>query len=636
MNIKKLFALFVFVTSLGISTYGNDLTADRVGWWNFNDTTNLAKPVIGYGLPLELVGTHQAVEGPTSGDFASKIGVGSHYKMKHQIAPNGGGTKVNEFTLQIDFKVEALDIWHCFFQTTIQNNNDGDCFINPNGNIGVAATGYSTYAVKLNEWYRLVLSVKNGTQYKYYIDGGLLNNGTVQGIDGRFSLDSLLLMFADEDGEDNPIIVSEIAIWDRALTAQEISNLGGFGHKPPTVPGTKLVLVPYLQTPTTNSIYVCWHDTLSTPTSVEYGTSASLGQTASGTSEVISGSYIWHTVKLTGLQSNTEYFYKAISGSGSSKIYNFKTLPDSISKNKIRFLLLSDTHNSDTSKPVKVIKEAKKKMEELYGVDLHNHINAIIHSGDLVVSGSNIVEYTDVFFAPLSFLSTSIPVMTVAGNHENENAFYYKYMKYDDVQPYSTAGERFWSFRIQNTLFIGLNSNASSFFTLQKTWLDQALAQAEADSTIDFVFVMSHHFSITELWGEGMTYEAFKVQHVTNDIYPILKKYSKVVQHSYGHTHGYERGTWETAALNPRGDFRIVCGGGSGGAIDRWGSYLNNDFSNIHVAIDNFSYQIIEIDPLTKTYESKMYSLGNTSKARDNEVMDTWYRKANQPAPEAP
>ena len=616
--------------------FADNLTADRVGWWNFNDTTNLAAPAPNYGLPLLLVGSHQASAGPISGDYAAKIGVGSHYKMQHQIAPNGGGTKVNEFTLQIDFKIEALGIWHCFFQTAIANNNDGECFINTNGNIGVAATGYSTYAVKVNEWYRLVLSVKNGTQYKYYLDGQILNNGTIQAVDGRFSLDSLLMMFADEDGEDNNIIVSEIGIWDRALSAQEISNLGGFGHIPPTVPGTQLILVPYLQEPTPTSMYVCWHDTITTTTSVEYGTTASLGTTGTGSSEIISGAYRWHSVRLTGLQPNTEYFYKALSGSGSSPVYTFKTLPDTTYKGKVRFLLLSDPHSGDTTMAVKVIKEARKKVEQLYGADIHNHLNAVLISGDLVVDGSNITQWTDQFFAPMSYMSPNIPFMTVAGNHEIEHQNYYKYMKYDDVQPYITAGERFWSFKIANTLFIGLNSNASSFFTLQKIWLDQALASAEADSTIDFIFVMSHHFTITELWGEGMTYEAFKVEYITNEIYPILKKYSKVVQHSYGHTHGYERGTWETIDSSPRGDFRIVCGGGSGGATDRWGAYQNNDFSNIHVTLDHYFYQLIEIDPANITYESKMFSLGNSSKARDNELIDTWYRKANQPPPDTP
>lgn len=636
MNIKNSFLLFVFIQVVGNYALADNLTADRVGWWNFNDTTNLVQPVLGYGLPLELVGSHHLAEGPNSSDFAAKIGVGSYYKMKHQIAPNGGGTKVNEYTIQIDFKVEALGMWHCFFQTTIQNNNDGDCFINTTGNIGVAATSYSTYLVKTNEWYRLVLSIKNGTQYKYYLDGQILNNGTIQTVDGRFSLDSLLLMFADEDGEDGNIIVSEIGIWDRALSGAEVNNLGGFGHKAPTVPGTQLVLVPYLQEPTPTSMYVCWHDTLSTATSVDYGITSALGQTTAGSSEVISGAYIWHSVKLTDLQPNTEYHYRVVSGSGSSSIFTFKTLPDSNYKGKIRFLLLSDTHNSDTTWAVKVIKQAKKKIEQLYGTDIHNHLNAVVHSGDLVVDGSSITQWTDQFFAPMSPLSPNIPTMTISGNHEIEHQNYYKYMKYDDVQPYITAGERFWSFRVANTLIIGLNSNASSFYTLQKIWLDLALTQAEADSTIDFVYVMSHHFVVTELWGEGMTYEAAKVQFVTNDVYPILKKYSKVVQHSYGHTHGYERGTWESTASNSRGDFRIVCGGGGGGATDRWGAYQNNDFSNVHVTLDHYFYQIIEIDPANKTYESKMYSLGNSSKSRDNEVMDTWYRKSNQSAPNAP
>jgi hypothetical protein len=625
-----LFILISFVTSFSQVT-------QRVGWWNFNDSTNLVAPVLGYGLPLELIGNHQVVQGFNSTDFAAKIGVGSYYKMKHQIAPNGGGTKVNEYTIQIDFKVEALGMWHCFYQTNILNNDDGDCFINTSGYIGVWATNYSAYAVKVNEWYRLVISVDNGTQYKYYLDGQLLNNGTVQSVDERFALDSLLLMFADEDGEDNSIIVSEIGIWDRPLSAIEVYNLGGFGHQVSSPPTRQLILVPYLQMPSPNSIWVCWHDTIATSTNVEYGTTSALGQSTSGTSEIVAGEYRWHSIKLTGLQPNTEYFYKAVSGSGSSDIYSFKTLPDSNYTGKIRFLLLSDTHATDTTMAVKVIKEAKLKMQELYGNDIQNHINFVLHSGDLVVSGSTITQYTDQYFAPMSPISPNIPFMTVTGNHESESPNYYKYMHYDEINPIPAANERFWSLKVANTIFIGLNSNdITSYGTLQKTWLDYYLNIIENDSTIDFVFVMSHHFSITELWGEGMTYEQYKVDYVRDQIYPILKKYSKVVQHSYGHTHGYERGTMETIDVDARGDFRIVCGGGGGGPIDRWGAYINNDFQAIQVTLDHHFYQIIEIDVANKTYESKMYSLGNTSLARDNELMDTWYRKANQPGPSAP
>ncbi len=143
----------------------------RVGWWNFNDIENATAPVPGYGLPLQLFGSHQIVQGATATDYAAKIGVGSYYKMTHQIAPNGGGSLVNEYSLQIDFKIESLDIWHCFYQISEQNTDDGDCFINPTGNIGVAATGYSASAVDRFQWYRLVITVDNGSVYKYYLDG---------------------------------------------------------------------------------------------------------------------------------------------------------------------------------------------------------------------------------------------------------------------------------------------------------------------------------------------------------------------------------------------------------------------------------------------------------------------------------
>lgn len=50
------------------------------------------------------------------------------------------------------------------------------------------------------------------------------------------------------------------------------------------------------------------YDTLSSITNVEYGTTQSLGQTTSGTNELVASTYRWHSVKLTGLVPNTEYF----------------------------------------------------------------------------------------------------------------------------------------------------------------------------------------------------------------------------------------------------------------------------------------------------------------------------------------
>ncbi len=608
----------------------------RKGWWKFDDKSNILKAEVGTDLTYQ--GSFSVVEGSKTNDYAVSIGKGSHFKMNHGITPSLG-ILVNEYTISIDFRVSSIGLWYSFFQTSPTNSNDGDCFINTSGNIGVAATGYSAYSVKPNEWYRLVVAVKNGTQYKYYLDGQLLHAGTTQAVDGRFSLDKTLLMFADEDGEDNTIECTELSIWDTALSAADISILSGYGHIITTPTNKFLTLVPYLQNPSPTSVFISWHDTSSTVTKIDFGTTVALGQSTTGTNELVSGDYRWHTVQLTGLQPNQEYFYKAVSGSGSSAIYNFRTQPGANYSGKIRVLLLSDTHNSDTSMAVKVIKEAKKKIQQLYGNDIHNKVNLVLHSGDLVVSGNIISQWTTQYFAPMSHVSPYLPFLTVTGNHEGEHSNYYKYMQLDNISGYpppNAFAEKFWASVIANTMFIGLNTNLSGAAnTLQNIWLESKLTEAENDPKIDFVFLIGHHLAISELWGEGMTYDGGP-SYIKNQVFPMLKKYSKVIQYSYGHTHGFERGTIESESSILRTDFRMVCGGGGGGAIDRWGAYKNQDFDNIHISLDDFFYQIIEIDVVNKTFESSMYSLGNTSKIRNSELRDKWYIKVNQQAPAKP
>jgi hypothetical protein len=129
--------------------------------------------------------------------------------------------------MMIDFKVPDLSKWYTFFQVNPANTDDGDCFIKKTaGTIGTTATGYSTTAVTVNEWHRFVVSIKNGTQHNYYLDGQLLYAGTALAIDGRFALDSLLLMFGDDDGDDGDIDVAEMRMWNYPLTAGEVTALG--------------------------------------------------------------------------------------------------------------------------------------------------------------------------------------------------------------------------------------------------------------------------------------------------------------------------------------------------------------------------------------------------------------------------
>lgn len=224
----KRISIFSLFFLLVCNTLFYSQVPERKGWWKFDNVDTPLKAEVGFGNDLVLVGTHQVVDGPDVNNNAVKIGVGSHYKVTHGIAPNGGGTKLNEYTLQFDFRMPVQSGWHCFFQVSPLNNTDGDCFINTTGHIGVGSTGYSEHTITAGEWYKLVITVKNGTFYKYYLDGQLFHEGSVQAVDGRFALENLFLAFADDDGEDGEMDCAELAIWDRALTAQEVFALGSF------------------------------------------------------------------------------------------------------------------------------------------------------------------------------------------------------------------------------------------------------------------------------------------------------------------------------------------------------------------------------------------------------------------------
>jgi Icc-related predicted phosphoesterase len=630
----KIIQVLLFLLT-SIISYTNTFAKvpQRIGWWKFDIPADLTKAEPGFGLPLDLVGIQTAVNGSVVNNGATLIGVGSYYKMTHLITPSAGN-KVNEYSLQYDFKIPANGSWSSFFQTTVNNSGDADFFINPNGNIGVAAVGYSEIAITPNEWYRLIISVKNGSQFNCYLDGKLLLKGAIQPVNGRFSLENQLLVFADEDEEDGPIYCSELAIWDKALTASEVSELGGYTHSGPTL-STR---IPYLQSPGQTFMTVSWHDTSEVATKVVFGLdSTNLNMETTGTSEIISEPFRWHTVYLSSLQPNTRYFYKVSSGTQYSHIYSFRTLPDSDFSGKLRFIMLSDTHGSDTTMAGKIARSARSKISEMYGHDIENQITGIIHSGDIVVNGGSPEQYNKQFFMPLSSLTSNIPTLVVAGNHEVESPFFYKYLKLDELSAFSgtpALNEKILQFRVGNSLFLGLNTNIyRQYGAIQANWLDSKLNGAQKDDNIDFIFLFFHHPPISELWDYVNTQDEGSA-YVRDYLLPILKRYSKVQQINYGHTHGFERGTIQSEQKD--GDFRIICGGGGGGFLDPWAAGENRDFNDITKTISNYIFQILEIDIANQSFQNSVYSLGTLSSPKNGELIDSWYKKTNQIAPQTP
>ena len=209
------------------------------GYWKYQNIAKLTKASV--GKDLTLVGTHLAVSGPSVGDTAIRIGIGSYYNCYHNMAPNGGGDSVNQYTLMFDFKVLSLKKWHTFFKTDSNNNNDGECFIRPitgsnPGRIGVGATGYSNDSISPNQWYRLIISVNLNHFYRYYINGQLFHEGDTQAVDGRFALTPKMVFFGDDNQEDDTIDIASVAVFDTCLTASDIAKIGSIDPcvaKPP-------------------------------------------------------------------------------------------------------------------------------------------------------------------------------------------------------------------------------------------------------------------------------------------------------------------------------------------------------------------------------------------------------------------
>jgi hypothetical protein len=215
--------------------------------WEFKDANNLFKATVGPDLVPVGSGFTQtdgynkrtkAIVVPCS-EKVNNEWVYNHFIYNHGFAANGGGTKVNEFTILIDCKFPGGPTsngsewqngkYYCLYQTALNNTSDGDFFWRPSANYGI--TGNYTKNEHLfvkDTWYRFIISVKLGQEIKYFKNGVPDETDAKGDVDGEraWNLDGVLL-FADEDGEDGqgfPLIVAKLAVFDKALTEEEIKS----------------------------------------------------------------------------------------------------------------------------------------------------------------------------------------------------------------------------------------------------------------------------------------------------------------------------------------------------------------------------------------------------------------------------
>lgn len=220
-SIKLFFLSIILICNLTVFAQ----VPQRAGWWKFDNPENPLKAEI--GNPLSVTGELKSVTGPSPNNYAVKIATKSYLKINSLLSGNANETKIEEYTILIDFAIPDAGVWHAFLQTNPSNEGDADLFSRTNGQIGVSSSGYSEKMVASQTWYRMVVTVKNDEFYRIYINNELWLNSPGQGKNGRFSLSDQFLLFADDNGEDGVILCSEVAYWTTALNKDQVNSLGG-------------------------------------------------------------------------------------------------------------------------------------------------------------------------------------------------------------------------------------------------------------------------------------------------------------------------------------------------------------------------------------------------------------------------
>jgi hypothetical protein len=249
MNKLLLFGLLITLPAMTASS------ASLTGLWLFDNGGNPGQATVGTDLSLmgAAPGTWSATLADDQNDILGGVVTtpaavsGNRFVATHGIAPNGGGTFVNEYSIVVDMfsPVASRAAWRTILQTNTGNANDGDYFIRDTDDaLGVGALTYSGQPVNETSWTRLVVTFDleaGPSSVLTYIDGGLWHTHTLAsgGLDGRFSLDPTVLFFSDENGDNAPLNIGAVAIFDGVLSPGEVSALGAAGAPIPE-PGTAL------------------------------------------------------------------------------------------------------------------------------------------------------------------------------------------------------------------------------------------------------------------------------------------------------------------------------------------------------------------------------------------------------------
>lgn len=395
-------------------------------------------------------------------------------------------------------------------------------------------------------------------------------------------------------------------------------------------------LVPYLQSATPTSIYISWKTNSDAQTLVQYGTASNaLNTSVNGVNQILSdvgypNNYYYHSVQLKNLLPNTLYYYKVTTGSLTSTVCSFKTLPlpgnAATVDGHIRFLIMGDNELESPKQFDSLMVKAKRKCEQKFSGAINENISGILMLGDQVYEGT-LSSYENVHFGKSKYLSSLLPIQTAIGENElsgtlglnaYEKLFYYDSLTYKGI---SSHTENYYAYQVGNVLIINLSTEHTG--NTQFAWLQQIFTAATTDASVHWIISLGHRpYQAEQFVGDISPW-------IRNSVVPYLSASPKYLMHIAGHHHLYARGQLKDSPV-----YNVISGGATEDQF--WETSQQEDMDDVQKTMPCWSYNIVDVDVVNEKVDVETYSIGSSFKWKNNQLIDQFHRYKNKAIPTKP
>lgn len=321
---------------------------------------------------------------------------------------------------------------------------------------------------------------------------------------------------------------------------------------------------PYLQSLTDSTVIVRWETSTAQAGMVRYGLSATGNRKVSHPDSTVD-----HELALTGLQRDTLYYYRVISGSDTSPEATFHS---NVSGSRpFRFLVYGDNRSDPVAHQGVVDRMLASPTA-----------NLALNVGDLTYRGAGSDYRT--FFDVERELMRRLPVYPTLGNHDDRNmANWFRFFALPN-------NECWYTVRYGNSAFHCLD-NYTNYRpgSSQYDWLVSELLADSADSSIRHIFVWFHEPPYT-------TSASHKGNaNVRKYLCPLFERF-RVAMVFQGHVHAYEH-----SLVN--GVHYITSGAGGAPLHRRWNAaqpwtvYREATYQTVVVDVDGDTIRSVGIRP---------------------------------------